>query len=464
MHRPSRPVTPRETAVRALLRIEEDGAYVGLIGSDGAADARAAAQATDLVAGVTRQRRWLDFLLTQFYRGDYFGLEPAMRQILRLGAYDLLFADTPGYAAVNESVDLAKRMLRRGAGGLANGVLRSITRRLDNLPQPNTGDRARDIAIRHSYPNWIVKRWIARFGEAEAVELLDYHNRRPTYGVRPNRLKWGGDGFADALRETGAEFEASPWVAQMVRMERLRVLREKRWLAEGRCAVQDEAAALVVSVLAPKPGETIWDLCAAPGGKALLAAETMALAEREAPAEVPGHVAAADIHSGRVRLIERSADAHGLSDRITTHVADALDPDAFDDLPMPDAILIDAPCSGLGVLAKRADLRWQRTPEDLADLARLQADLLDAAAQHVPPGARLVYATCSTEREENEAQIEAFLARTPGFELEPVGERVPEAMRTPGGFYAALPHRHATDGAFAAILRRAQNGTPPVAP
>lgn len=433
----------RARAVRQLLRIEEDAAYVGFAG-EAAEDARAARQTTDYVAGVTRWRRWLDFLLAQFYRGDYDAMEAPLRQILRIGAYDLLLTRTPPHAAVHEAVELAKHVLRPGAGRLANGILRTLQRQRDDLPQPQTGDAAEDLAIRHSHPTWIARRWLRRFGPADTEALLRHNNRRPAYGLRPNLLRTDAEAFREALAAEGVEHVPSPYLSDFVRAERLQPVVRAGWLEDGRCAVQDESAGLVVRLLDPQPGETVIDTCAAPGGKALYAAERM---------QNDGRLIALDIHENRLRLVRTAAEAHGAS-IIRTEAADARTLARRTDLPSADRVLVDAPCSGLGVLARRADLRWQRQPEDVPALTALQDDLLDAATTHVRPGGLLVYSTCTLAPEENEERVAAFLDRHAGFRLEPAPAHLPRAVVTARGTLATLPHRHGIDGAFGARLRR----------
>lgn len=397
------------------------------------------------MAGIVRHRRWLDFLLAQYYRGDYDEMELPLRQILRLGLYDLLFLSTPPHAAVHEAVELAKRHVRPGAGGLVNGMLRTLQREEEALPSPDTGDSARDLAIRHSHPTWMVRRWVERFGEQEAEALLQAHNRRPAYGLRPNLLRETPRGLQDALDERGVKWSRSSWLDDFVRVDRLQAVVRSGWLEEGRCAVQDESAGLAVRLLDPQPGETVIDGCAAPGGKTSYVAARM---------QGRGRIVAFDRHEGRLRRVEEVAAAQGFEKQISCEAADLRAVAEREEAPTADAVLLDVPCSGLGVLARRADLRWRRRREDLDDLAALQDELLTAAAHLVRPGGRLVYSTCTTEPEENADRIQAFLSRHDGFVLEPAKRFLPEDVCGPAGFMETLPHRHGIDGAFAARLRR----------
>jgi 16S rRNA (cytosine967-C5)-methyltransferase len=438
---PPIPTAPRALALDRLLRLERDGAYVSRL-SDGEAAGRAdERRAADFVAGVTRHRRYLDFLIAQFYRGDAQTIEPRLRQVLRIGLYDLLIRETPPHAAVGEAVEVAKRAIRPGAGSLVNGILRSVLRARESgrLPQPSTGNVVRDLAVRHSHPNWIVRRWVERFGPEEAERLLVHDNAAPRYALRVNTRRHRVDDFRADLDALGVAHEASPYLDDFVRVERLQPVLRAGWFDEGRCAVQDEAAGLVVRLLDPQPGETVRDVCAAPGGKALYAAMRMG---------DEGQVLATDLNRGRAGLVRTSASKHGL------RIVEAAAADARNLHSAADRVLLDAPCAGTGVLAKRADLRWQRSESDLADLTQLQDELLDAAAALVRPGGLLVYSTCSLEPEENEERVAAFLARTDGFSLGSAAGHVPPAFVDEHGAYSALPHIHGTDGAFAVRLRR----------
>ncbi len=421
-----------------LNRIEVGGAYVGLLEDDAPDDSRAERQVKDYVAGVTRLRRRFDFWLRHFYHGDYAHMEPALRQILRVGAYDLTMLHTPAHAAVHEAVELARSLVRPGAAGLVNGVLRRMIREAGRLPRPDTGDPARDLAILHSHPTWLVRRWLDRYGEANTVRLLEWDNTRPTYGLR-HRPDLD---VAATLDPLALDWSPSAFLDDFVRVQRLQPILAAGLVADGTFVVQDESAGLIVRLLDPQPGETVLDLCAAPGGK------TRYLADRMGG---KGVIHAFDAAPGRLGLLEKVISA---SDMVRTEVADVRELAAREKPPAGDRVLLDAPCSGLGVLAKRADLRWNRTPEDVARMAVLQDALLDAAATLVRPGGLLVYGTCTIEPEENERRVSAFLERHPDFSLEPARGFVPEALVTREGYVALLPFRDHIDGAFGARLRR----------
>ena len=423
--------TARQHAYDALSRIDQTDAYVDQVSLAGTP--RQKRQARDLIAGVTRQRRWLWFLITQLYHGNVNAMQPSVARILKMGLYELLFQETPARAAVHQYVELARTVVGERVTGLVNGVLRTADR--DALPEPNTGDVERDLAICTSMPTWLVRRWVEARGLSDTEALLHRLNERPQYSVHlidtePAEL--------DAL---GVEWTPSPYVTGMVRVEQLQPLVQAGWLDTGRAVVQGEGAALVVDLLAPSPGDTVLDLCAAPGTKTRYAARRM---------QGQGTLWANDASAHRMEQLTQAVDSSTASMR-ATHVADArtLSPD---DVPQATHVLLDVPCTGTGVLDRRADLRWQRTEDDLRDLVTLQDELLDAAARLTPPGAVLVYSTCSLLPAENEERVARFLERHPGFEVE-APTSVPDAVRSTS-FMQADPVAHGTDGAFAARLRR----------
>jgi 16S rRNA (cytosine967-C5)-methyltransferase len=434
----------RYLALEQLERVAHDDAFVERLVSDDADD-RARRQARDLLAGVTRQRRWLDFVLGEAYNDDYDSMESRLRHILRLGLYEMLFQSTPTRAVVHQYVELAKQTLRPGAGNLVNAILRTIDRDREHIPNPDTGDEAEDLAIRYSHPTWMVRRWVERYGIDEALDLLEWNNRRPMYSVRINPLRASHDEVEAWLDEQSVVFVDSPYLDDYLRLKRLQPLVQEGLLDDGHVAVQDESAGLIVQLLDPQPGDTIVDGCAAPGGK------TMAIAAR---LQGEGRIHAIDAKEERVELVREAAEAQGASEIVDTEAEELQAVAVRPDVPQADRVLLDVPCSGLGVLAKRADLRWQRAPEDFDDLTALQDDLLDAAAGMVAPGGLLVYSTCTIEPEENEARVEAFLARHDDFEREAADEYVPEDVVSAKGALTTLPHRHRTDGAFAVRLRR----------
>lgn len=389
---------------------------------------------------MTRWRRWLDFQLSQFCHTSLDRLEPLVAELLRAGICELAILGTPAYATVHSWVDVTRAMVRPQAARLVNGVLRNVADRLNKLPDPDTGDKTRDLAIRWSHPTWLARRYVQRFGANEAHLLMQSNNRAPRHYVRANTMKVSPGDFELQLSALNVDFTAVPHLDYYYQVSNLGPILGAGMLQNGICAVHDASAGLVVRLLDPQPNENILDACAAPGGK------TCQIAQRMGD---KGRISAWDRHPGRADRIRRAVEANGFAS-ITVKCQDLLAADRGS----YDRVLVDVPCTGTGVLAKRADLRWHRTSDMLDELIVLQDRLLDAAAKHVKSGGRLVYSTCSIEPEENEERIDAFLSRNKAFRMMPAKHLSPDELVTEAGYLATLPHRHEMDGAFAACLHR----------
>ncbi|NHQ60642.1 16S rRNA (cytosine(967)-C(5))-methyltransferase [Chlorobium sp. BLA1] len=402
------------------------------------------ALATGLVNGVLRYRLQLDFIISRYYHHKLEKAAPVLKNILRLGVYQILFLDkVPDWAAVNECVKLARKYKGDRMSKLVNGVLRKIT------PQSITLDEwlkekepAEQLAIKHSHPRWLVERWIADYGLKKTEALLTYNNRFPLFGFRINRLKTSEEQlFSDPLFSSAAYDACS--------IENLFISKEfssfEPAVSDGRLTVQNPTQALACLLLNPVPGSAVLDLCAAPGGKSTFMAELM---------ENNGSVTSLDLYAQKLLKITTHAEALGIT-IITTVAADAR---SFKPENRPDAILLDAPCSGTGVVGRRTELRWKLTPENIQELITLQKELLDHAAELLEKNGVLVYATCSIEPEENGLQIEAFLQRHPDFSVDPDSGKVPEPFLPKSGFKGAiltLPGEYpGFDGGFAQRLRK----------
>jgi 16S rRNA (cytosine967-C5)-methyltransferase len=437
--------TPSRSAALDSLRAVRRGALASRAFEEAAAglEARDRAWARELVFGTFRLRGRIDHRLRALSSRALDRLDPDILDILRLGAYQLTeMGSVPAYAAVSQSVELAKRAGGRGAGGFVNGVLQSLRR----AGEPSTFPHFESDPVAHlvtwgSHPQWLVERWLHRFGADATRRLCEANNTRPELYLRAL-----GDEVEvrDRLKSAGVEVES---VEHAPRSLRLIAGSIGAALDAASVVAQDPAAGLVVTFAAVEAGTFVVDMAAAPGGKAL------ALAGADAP---PSFVAASDLSASRlVRLqenvarLQRPAPA-GLGDVRTGPVI--ADGRALPFRPV-GAVLLDAPCTGTGTLRRHPDGRWRIGPADLAALVGLQRDLLDAAAATVEPGGLLVYSTCSLEREENEEQVESFLERRDDFELEPAA-RLGGGVLAEDGTLTVLPHEHGWDGAYAARLRR----------
>ncbi len=406
-------------------------------------DTREKAQVREYVQNIFRRRSYLDFLIDHYSSISVEEMKAELKNILRLGIYDMLFMDsTPDYAAINEAVEIAKFKLGSKTGDLVNAIMRNLQRDIENLPKPAYPDRTKLVAATFSHPEWMVARWSKRFGEREAFQLMQANNSRPNYYVRVNTLRTKPENFELRMDKMGVEFEESEWLPNFYKVDSVQPFIEKGLLSKGLCQVQDIAAGLAPFVLDPQPGESIYDLCAAPGTKSIMIADLT---------EANSDILAVDISGERLEKLAESALSFG-AENIKIRRGDVLELS----LPLADAVLLDAPCTGTGVLSKRADLRWRRDEEGLKNAVALQEQLLEEAANMVKLGGRLVYSTCSIEPEENMEQVTKLLEKMDdNFELEPLEDYVPEeVLAEDGKAYQTFPHIHGCDGHFGVLLKR----------
>ncbi|MEZ4334036.1 MAG: 16S rRNA (cytosine(967)-C(5))-methyltransferase RsmB [Myxococcota bacterium] len=453
------PTAPRMVAVRVVERVQRAGAYAdlslhhALVQSHMPAADRALA--TELVYGTLRWRGRLDYLIAQALERDVSKLEPFVVSTLRVGAYQLCFSDRiPANAAVDEAVRCVRALGLERATGLVNAVLRRIAREGAEIAFPALeADPLGHLVHACSLPEWLAQRWLDAYGPEQAARLANAMNEPAPVTVRVNRTKTSRDAMLAELRARFPEAHACRFAPDgLVLGRRGDVGQDPAFLA-GRISPQDEASQLVVEWLDPRPGERILDLCAAPGTK------TAAIAERLGGS---GQVVAVDRHERRLGLVGRGLRRLELGG-VATAARDAtqsLEALAAHGGPF-DRILVDAPCSGLGALRRNPDARWRVRSEDLAELAKTQRALLESAASVLRPGGCLVYSTCTVTPEENEQVIRGFLATRASWRVASRDE-APQTLRAlldADGFLRLLPHRHDTDGFFAARLIRGQPAT-----
>jgi 16S rRNA (cytosine967-C5)-methyltransferase len=447
---PPRPGSARGVAVEILRRVEQDAAYpdplLEHLPRRAGLEVRDRALTTEIVYGTLRWQRWLDWQLGRVSHRPIGELPGWLRALLRASAYQLAFLDrVPARAAVHEAVELAKRRRPHGVPDFVNAVLRALAAASRPWPEPVApdGEAVETLALRTSQPTWLVVRWIARLGEAEAGALAAALNEHPPLVLRVNTLRTTPAALVEALRRHGAGVEPCRYAPDGFRVSDAGDPRTLPPLQAGWCAVQDEAAILVGHALGPEPGETVADVGAAPGTKTMHLAQLM---------ENRGRILATDRHPGRVARLRSACGVMGVT-IVEAHErgVDALAAEAG---PICDRVLVDAPCSNLGVLRRNPDGKWRRREADLAALGAVQGTMLDAAAALVRPGGVLVYATCSLEPEENEDVVAGFRARHPAFAPDPMPGVIPAACLAAPDLVRTFPHRHATDGFTAHRLRR----------
>jgi len=395
----------------------------------------------ELVKGTLRWRGRIDHMLDRLVHIGLSQVQPWVKNILRMGAYQILFLDrVPPHAAVDESVKLAHKYGHPGTAGLVNSVLRRLVEQKDTLLPPE-GDDLESLAAWGSHPRWIVERWLARFGIEATRALMLANNRSVRVGLRVNPLRGTRDQLIEKLAAEGVEAAPASLSPDLVWLETHHAPGALAAFKQGLCTVQDESEALVSRLVDPKPHERLLDLCAAPGGKCTHLAELMG---------DEGEVWAMERSESRTTSLQTTVD------RLGAHAVHVVQGDGRSyTFPMPfDRVLVDAPCSGLGVLARRADARWRKGPEMLREMQPIQLELLAAGGRRLRPGGVLVYSVCSFEPEETTEVVERFLHENPAFVLEAPHALLPEPVVNDQGFMLVLPHVHGCDGAFAARFRR----------
>lgn len=411
-------------------------------------DPRDRALATEIVTGTLRWQRALDAAIAGAAARAVDALDAEVLLILRLSLYQLLHLDrVPASAVVDDAVSLARSAGQARATGFVNGVLRTLSRTRGHLglpSRPQAGasreEKLAYLGVTQSHPDWLVARWLDRYGFEPAAAWTEFNNATPAVTLRANRLVISRDALRRALREE--ELDTTPG---RYAPDALIVHGGRLPDARGRFTIQDEASQLVPLLLGARPGERVLDLCASPGGKATALAADM---------DGRGLIVACDARARRMRLL---ADAVRDSRAPNVRLVQVGSRDEVPFAPVFDRVIVDAPCSGLGTLRRDPDIRWRRAESELAGFAAYQQTLLARAARAVAPGGRVVYATCSSEPEENEAVVDAFVAAHPGFRLLHARE-IDEARLGPvtdaRGMLRTLPFAHGLEAFFGAALER----------
>jgi len=437
----------REVALLTLNACERQGGW-----SDGVLkkqlaqsglDSRDAALATQICFGVLQNRLLLDFYLSRFSNIPLKRMESRVVQLLRIGLYQMLFLTRiPHSAAVNSAVELTHKHCKNPrASGMVNGILRALERSIDHLPTIPQEDRVQYLSTLYSHPAWLVERWIAQLGEDEAACLLSANNAAPPITAQVNTCRISSVALLSRLSEAGVDVQLHPWLKDSLIIRDTGDLERLDSFRDGLFYIQDPASRLAVLAAGVEPGMKVLDACAAPGGKSF--ALSIAMEDR-------GAVISCDLHPHKKKLMQAGAQRLGLA-CMNPQTADATVfreewADAF------DLVVADVPCSGLGVIRKKPDIR-SKDPELLAGLPEVQSRIIDNVCRYVKPGGVLLYSTCTLLEEENRQIVEAFLSQHSEFSLEPFS--LPEPIgRVEEGMLTLWPHRHDTDGFFFAKLRR----------
>lgn len=426
-------MNPRKLALDALCDVTDRGAYANLRVKQLSRDLpeREAKHAAALVYTTLDHLLTIDYYLSHFTKGS---VKPLVRGVLRLGVCELLYMRTPAHAAVNESVRLLQETGKGALSGFVNAVLRAIDREREHLPEfPN--EPLKRLSIQYSYPEWIVSEWISSLGEPAAEELLK--SRPEPVEVRA-QYPFTRDELLAALPVRAA---VNRWDENSLALEHGFDFASSPLFCEGKFTVMSQAAMLACRALGDFRGQTVLDACAAPGGKSAYLASLF---------ENDVSLTCWELHPHRRELLERTLERLHVSAETAQKDAAAFDPtftDAF------DAVLVDAPCSGLGLLGDKPDIRYAKTDADVNALAELQSHILDACARYVRPGGVLLYATCTISRRENEEQAARFAETHANFQPEPMPLPIEN-----GGALQLLPTIHGTDGFFLARFRKANAG------
>jgi 16S rRNA (cytosine967-C5)-methyltransferase len=403
---------------------------------------------TELTYGVIRWREKLDWVIRQFSKILFEKIELETLNILRLGLYQILFLSrTPSSAAVNESVELAKRHRGKGGAGFVNALLRSAIRQKNEIRYPDMSkDPALHISVIQSHPLWLTQRWVKEVGVEETIRVCTFNNQISSLTLRTNTLKIKRKDLIEKLKEKDLKAFPATYSEEGIVAKNPPPTSELPLIKEGLYIIQDEASQLVTAMMDPKPGERILDACAAPGGKTTHMAQKM---------ENQGEIYALDVSKVKLDLIEEMCQRLGIKMVKTTQA------DAAQSLPIPqglnfDRILADVPCSGFGTLRRNPDLKWRRGAEDIKRLSKLQLSILKNLAVYVKEGGVLIYSTCTVFHEENEDVVERFLGENPAFQLDRMDKVLPEKFHSfiQSRYFKTFPPRDRMDGFFIARLKR----------
>lgn len=444
----------RSCAVKILCRCERSDAYLDKLIDSELRNSNLndfdKSLLNELTHGVIRWMRRLDWFLNGFYRGQYEKCLPEVKNAMRVALYQILFLNKIPYsAAVNEAVEFIKKIRDDKHAGVVNGLLRTIIRTLDALVWPTREiDEVNYLGIIQSHPNWMVRRWIARFGFDDAQKLCEANNKRPFITLRVNRNKTSVEELVKHLNERNIQFRQGNYLDYFLSIKAMSKIYDDDFFKKGFFTIQDESAGLISHLVAPREDELVLDVCSAPGGKSSHLYEIM---------KGRGKIVAIEKYSSRVETMKKNFERLGM-ENILAFQEDLNEPktDLFKNklINKANKVLVDAPCSGLGILSKKPDIKWKREPEDIYKLQKLQLELLEISSKFVKTGGALIYSTCTIESDENSDVIHKFLENHSEFEIDNAKNYVPENVVNDEGFIEVFTYKHQIDGSFGARLRK----------
>lgn len=403
--------------------------------------------ATEIVYGTLRLKLRIDYILQKFLKQDINKLKPWTKNCLRIAVYQILFMDkVPSYAAVNQSVEIVKMKDKR-ASSFVNAVLRNVLRSKETLLDVNTKDKVKKLSIEFSHPEWFVRKMLKLYDEEFVVELLKINNTPPNMTVRVNQLKTSTEDITKVLEEDGVEVTKGR-LNETLHLKNFHSIEKSKPFMDGLFTIQDESSMLCVRCLDPRSGEKVLDLCSAPGGKTTHIAEIM---------KNQGEIIAFDIYNHKLKLISDNAKRLGI-DIIKPMINDATQIKE-EYIGYADRVLVDAPCSGLGLMRKKPEIRWNVDDKDIKELSKIQLKILSNASKYVKVGGVMVYSTCTITKEENEEILNKFLSDNPNFNLVSISDYFTEDLFEESmekGYIKLFPNKSNTDGFFISKLMRTE--------
>ncbi|MCI1999089.1 MAG: 16S rRNA (cytosine(967)-C(5))-methyltransferase RsmB [Clostridia bacterium] len=442
-------INPREIVSQVLMDIEKDGKFSNIalkkaLKANGAMPSKDRAFVTEVVNGTLRNIIYIDYCVNSFSSVKTENMKPWVLAVLRSAVYQIIFMSVPKSAATDEAVKLIKRKNLGGLSGFVNAVLRKISTNWDKVELPDEDkNTAEYISIKYSHPLWIVKMWINAYGSDFTKKLCMADTLPEPVNICTNTLKCKSDELEGILKKDGMNVQRGHFLKNTLIISKTGDISKNKAFVDGYFNVQDESSSFAVDILAPKSGENILDVCAAPGGKSVLAAEIM---------ENNGKIVARDIFNHRLALIDDTAERLGI-DIIKTENKDAMVFDKNDEFKF-DRVLVDVPCSGLGLMRKKADIRLKKNGNDIDTLLPLQKKILETSSRYVKKGGIMVFSTCTICKKENIGNLKWILENLPFEECE---LSLPKGIETVDGYKCAVqlfPNIHGTDGFFIAKLRR----------